>query len=415
MREGRSKRSSLLGLAICWSSVAMLACSEPDDERQQNCRPGRTIECYCMDGRRGSQRCFLDGSQYGPCQCSGDPVDDAGCVGAGCSDGRADDRDRSDLVSDRGCTGAGCDDDSGLDDRGETTDTGGLDTGVDRSEPDRGSGDTDSDDTGRDTVGPDIGPGSRLLGEDCDRASHCASDICLGLNMGAGFHSVCAAPCCHENECLFGFGCLQAGAGRYCLPSRIFPEGYTFTGATGASCGLTGNACKSGLCDSGRDECLGSCCTDAECVAFPCHWSSTGTTLRTFCDRAGLLWDYPHGWSCTDGMECHSGVCAQISPGVGQCAALCCTSSACPEGTGCGLVGGFGGAVVRACVPLTTGDQPNGAVCSDNGESCTSGHCVENSCRQLCCTDDNCVSPERCLPRETSEGILAPVCTPPDG
>ena len=232
--------------------------------------------------------------------------------------------------------------------------------------------------------------------------------------MGAGFHSVCATPCCHENECPFGFGCLQAGAGRYCLPSRIFPEGYTFTGVTGFSCGAGNHACKSGLCDTGRDMCLGSCCTDSDCDLLPCTWAHTGGTLRTFCDAYAIGY-LGHGESCYDGGQCYGGVCAFVPSVGGLCAALCCTSSACPAGTGCGLIGdAASGAVVRACVPLTTGDQPNGAECSDDGESCTSGHCVENRCRQLCCTDADCVSPERCLPREASEGVLAPVCTPPD-
>ena len=390
-----------------------VGCSDEQGDAEQSCRPGRTIECYCMDGRRGSQRCFIDGSQYGPCQCRDDSEEDAGCVGSGCAQDTIEDQRAPDGSSDPGCVGSSCVPDEVVEEPDQSTEEPDRRSDEDRSEEDPGR------DTGRDRADDDVATGSRLLGEDCDRASHCASDICLGFNMGAGFFSVCAEPCCHENECPFGFGCLQGGAGRYCLPSRIFPAGYTFTGATGESCGVTGDACKSGLCDGGRDECLGSCCTDDECVAFPCHWSQTGSTQRTFCDRNVFFDPYfedlAHGAGCVDGRQCHSGVCAETSPGVGQCAALCCSTSACPAGTGCGLVGGLGGAVTRACVPLTTGSSPNGSACSDDGESCLSGHCVENACRQLCCTDADCTSPERCLPRTTSEDVLAPVCTPPDG
>ena len=60
------------------------------------------------------------------------------------------------------------------------------------------------------------------------------------------------------------------------------------------------------------------------------------------------------------------------------------------------------------------GDVSDGAGCSDAGESCRGGHCIENLCRSLCCTDDDCVSPRRCLPRTTDEGVLAPVCANPE-
>ena len=84
--------------------------------------------------------------------------------------------------------------------------------------------------------------------------------------------------------CPYAFGCLQLQAGRYCLPSRIFPPGYTFTQPTGYSCGAGGNACKSGICDTEVDLCRGTCCTDADCDLAVGHWVYTNPSQRTYCD-----------------------------------------------------------------------------------------------------------------------------------
>lgn len=393
--------------AIC---CLLTACASSDGGGDgQSCTPGESVLCYCAGAARGAQRCLLDGAGFTPCECE------------------ADDRDAIDDPDPDGpCRGRLCEDvgdlrsiDTHEDDAGEN-DT--SDTESDPRTEDSAVADQATDsaeepvvvDSGADGEGRDVAAGSRRLGDDCDRAADCETDICFGLNMGAGFHSICVEPCCDERACPIGFGCLQAGAGRYCLPSRIFPAGYTFTGETGESCGVGNDACKSGICEISNDMCRGTCCGDADCNAAPCSWSVTGagTSNRTFCDPLALLGD-PDGSGCIDGRACRSGVCAEVSPGVGQCAGLCCTSGDCPTGTGCGLVAGLGDSVTRACVPLERGATRDGEPCADDGESCASGHCIEGACRRLCCLDGNCVGGERCLPRNSNEGVMVPVCVMP--
>ncbi len=397
--------------------LILSACSGEDSSGETTCDPGRSIECFCPDGLRGSQRCFTDGSSYGRCMCSGEvgDVDEADCRDRDCGDSITDPDleaahdEASEADESEDCGAAGCPEDLRWRDlppdtpEGET-----VDDEVDAPTVDT-TVDPDEEDDPSDAISV-----MRRLGETCERAAECDTDICLGLDMGGGLTTMCATPCCHEEECPYGFGCLQAGAGRYCLPARIFPDGrgYTLTSPTGESCGYLNNACKSGICETSNDMCRGTCCTDSDCGRAPCSWSTTGSSQRTFCDPLGLLRD-PVGSGCTSQWDCSTGVCVQVSPGVGQCASLCCTSFDCPGELGCGLVGNPGGDVVRACVALPTGDKSDGEACSDDGESCASGHCVEGHCRSLCCTDSNCTLPERCLPRDSNEGVMTPVCIRP--
>ena len=399
--------------------VATFGCSTDDESGGTICDPGRSIECFCVDGQSGSQRCFTDGSSYGRCMCSGNAEDggDTDCRGSNCEDLDTDPDfeatadESSELGTDSredDCGPAGCTEDLRWRDL-PTEDSGEGDSRH------TDEGDVPIPDTADDADPSDAISVMRRLGETCERAAECDTDICLGLDMGGGLTTMCATPCCHEEECPYGFGCLQAGAGRYCLPARIFPDGrgYTLTSPTGESCGYRNNACKSGICETSNDLCRGTCCTDRDCGAAPCSWSTTGSSSqRTFCDPLGLLRS-PVGSGCLNQFDCSTGVCVEVSPGVGQCASLCCTSSDCAGGTGCGLVGNPNGDVVRACVPLTTGDASDGEACSDDGESCASGHCVEGHCRRLCCTDSNCTLPERCLPRDSNEGVMTPVCIRP--
>jgi hypothetical protein len=364
------------------------------------CTAGQQIECTCTDGRRGAQRCRLDGTAFTTCHCEGPVGRDLG----------REDTDRTDLL------GGDAREDAGPGDDAATTD--GTEDRAPDPEPDAtpdAAPDVADEPPSDDPGGPDIERLARL-GEDCDRAGSCESDVCLGTSVGGTFYSVCAAPCCHEEECPVGFGCLQAGAGRYCLPSRIFPASFTFDRDTGEPCNDNPNACRSGICDSRANLCRGTCCTDDECISAPCHWSATGSSLRLWCDPLGLLSDFGvTGDSCTSEFSCLHGICAQSgSPPSFRCAAPCCGNGDCPGGTMCGLVAGIGGAVVRACVENPTGSAADGTPCSDDGESCAGGHCIEGACRRVCCTDADCGGGgQRCLPR-TYEDVLVPVCTRPD-
>jgi hypothetical protein len=223
----------------------------------------------------------------------------------------------------------------------------------------------------------------------------------------------CTTPCCHEEECPAGFGCLQKGAGRYCLPGRLFGPGYTLDRPTGVACADAPNSCKSGLCEQrgdGGSLCRGTCCTDGQCLAAPCRWSRAGQVLRTFCDPLGILMGQGRtGDPCRDETDCHSGVC--VAPG--RCADLCCRTAECVGGTVCGFVGGIGDSVVRACVPSGGGGTASGQECLEDAD-CTSGNCIEGTCREVCCLDQHCAGGDACRPRPGIEPFLATVCVPPD-
>lgn len=390
---------SLVGLL----AGVLLGCTTQDtDSSSPVCRAGESVYCQCRDGSSGTQACRDDGSGYEPCDCSirnrdsGSPADVEG----------------DETTSE----------DAEIDAVDQAFDETVEDTAVDVVEDAQGDDVVDISPDRSDVLPPDVSvdpPNEpeadapvimRELGEDCSSASECESGICLSFEVGGDPVAVCTEPCCHEETCPYAFGCLQLAAGRYCLPSRIFPPGYTFTQPTGTSCGVDGNACKSGICDSSADLCRGTCCTDSDCDLAICHWVFTNPSHRTYCDpvATALTYDLRTGQPCSNPMDCRSGVCINVS-GAGQCADLCCSPSTCPGATTCGLVEGDGPSYVRACVPLPTGDIGEGLPCDDDGESCGTGNCFEGVCRRLCCLDSDCPS-GRCLPRLSSEGVLAPVC-----
>jgi len=233
---------------------------------------------------------------------------------------------------------------------------------------------------------------------------------------------VCSALCCSELDCPQGFGCLYFSGVQLCLPSRIFPAGWEFTAPVGASCGPAGNSCRSGLCYVQQDRCMQSCCTDADCGQAPCSWSSTGSTLRSFCDGAALLGDWPGAFCSGMPHECMSGICLPDagSPLGGICAAPCCSERDCPAGLGCAQVAGpWGasgarGAIAYACVELARGQGGPGDQCAgpDDGGSCSSGLCVEGRCSSTCCTDAHCPAGFVCQVAANGEGSYIRACLP---
>lgn len=259
--------------------------------------------------------------------------------------------------------------------------------------------------------------GRQPLGGPCQRAFHCQSDMCLSEpnNREQGF---CASVCCSEADCPQGFGCLYYNGLRACFPSRLFPTN-NFSTSAGGACGGGVNDCRTGLCADNR--CLGSCCTDRDCLGAACVWLPTdANSARLACDRPNLLGG-PAGSLCNSDLDCQNRVCvAAPEPQggfAGICVDTCCTHGDCPANLGCGQVLGLGGHIISACVPLERGGFVDGANCQ-RSEECVSGHCVEGQCRQPCCRDRDfnpaCREGERCLPRQTIEGNLMRVCTPPD-
>jgi len=253
------------------------------------------------------------------------------------------------------------------------------------------------------------------LGSDCRRAAECETALCVEVQIADLRSTVCSRPCCGEADCPIGFGCLYLGGLRLCLPSRIYPPGYDFTASVNQSCGLGGNACRSGLCDVRADRCLGACCTDRDCIGGEaCRWLTAGNSIRATCDLP-LLGDGRTGAPCGSELACRSGVCIPVpvpNSGLpGRCADMCCTHRDCPAGAGCGQVQAFDGTLASACVPLVPGPGADDARCGI-GDSCASGLCADGVCRQPCCRDADCEADRRCLPRNNGEGTLVRACVP---
>ena len=260
------------------------------------------------------------------------------------------------------------------------------------------------------------------LGDDCPRGDACASGMCEGLTVAGQPAQICTSLCCSEFDCPAGTGCLYFSGVQLCLPSRIFPPGWEFTAAVGQSCGPGGNSCRSGLCYVQDDRCMQSCCTNADCGAAPCSWSSTGNTLRSFCDGVALLGDPPGAFCDGTPFGCQSGICLPDanSPIGGVCAAPCCSEQDCPGSQGCVQVAGpWGpvgaqGSITYACLEVPRGQQPLGEACAgpDDGAACVSGLCVTGLCSRTCCADASCPAGFTCQPASNGEGGYVRACLP---
>ncbi len=265
---------------------------------------------------------------------------------------------------------------------------------------------------------PDPEPQNLPLGADCPRGSACASDLCVEVAVAGRPYAVCATPCCAETDCPLGFGCQYLRGVKLCVPSRIYPPGYTFDRAAGQPC--AGNGCQSGLCDVGRDRCLAACCTDLDCGGLACVWTPTGGGPRAICEPlpfgAGRTGD-----GCFGDLDCRSRICVPYdqAPGgaPGVCADPCCTHEDCFGQDTCGRVAAYEGrtvtGVVSACVPVPRGPGADGSPCQD-GAQCAGTECIEGACTRPCCVDADCLAGRRCLPRPTPEGVFARVCATPD-
>ncbi len=392
--------------ALVATLIGLAGCAAGGAGEGVVCRPGESAVCICASGSQGTFECRDDGRGFTTCECG---------------------RDLPDYVP----TPEDARDDTG----GAEVDAQTLPDVIDEAQPDVVDPPDVTDEPEPDVIDlpdvtdepePDIvdppdvtdepdvtSPGSLALGDDCERSSDCATGICLGVAVAGVEHSVCTEPCCHEAECPLGFGCLRLGAGRWCLPSRIYPPGYSFTSPTGASCGIGGNACQSGICEASNDLCRGTCCTDADCGVAPCHWTVTGASQSLYCDPLALLNGFGRtGDPCFIETDCQHGICVPSPVSGYVCAEPCCGPHDCTPNTTCGLVQGVGGSLARACVPQPPGPLANGEACSDTGESCVGGHCIDGMCRTACCLDSDCATTDACRPAYTPEGVVGMFCMP---
>ncbi len=109
-----------------------------------------------------------------------------------------------------------------------------LDPDAAQLDPDAARADPDANRPAPDAApDPDAAVAPRALGEVCERAADCESDICLEVAVNRQPHVVCASLCCSENDCPLGFGCLYFQGARFCMPADIYPPGFDFTASAG--------------------------------------------------------------------------------------------------------------------------------------------------------------------------------------
>lgn len=208
----------------------------------------------------------------------------------------------------------------------------------------------------------------RALGEPCQTASECASNLCAG--EGAAFR--CTQPCKTLQQCQNGQACIMlAGGGGGCFDVDQKD--------IGEPCDSSG-ACKSQQCvsfDNGASYvCADTCQNDTNC---PCGMRCGAVTAGgSRCIPAPKLGCVPESQPCAADSECSSGAC---SPTKNVCVHVCSIFQ--PVGA-CGV--GLG------CQPFST-SAPEGE-CKAAGPNAVGKACGQNNaCQTLFCLDNHCAQP----------------------
>jgi hypothetical protein len=261
---------------------------------------------------------------------------------------------------------------------------------------------------------PNSGVGPAELGERCQDALDCASQICVPLSNA---ESVCTEQCSvQQNNCPGGFGCVP-----------VSEQGDMGVCIAGSRKGL-GEACQNSiectsfLCISvpSRGQLCSEQCTvgSGDCGAgYDCVAAVAGGGL---CVPAGSVTDpipqpqpqpqpgvkKPDGAICGTAEECQSNLCANTG-NVNTCLARCeLANPVCAEGFDCLPVNGtdFGACVHRPRGPL-------GAPCSESSE-CQSNICATAGetqfCTELCDPAVGCGEGFDCVPA----GEIQHACQP---
>lgn len=199
---------------------------------------------------------------------------------------------------------------------------------------------------------------------DCCQGSACVSGTCIGCGLTG-------EPCC-AGACNSG---LDVCANNQCVPCGGANEPCCSGGTCGAGSGLT---CQNGTCQSPPAACGGNqqpCCLNSSCdPGYQCVASS--------CQPCGQIGEYCCDGACASGLACTNGQCAQPPIECGNAAGEpCCSGNVCAQGLACDTSTGL---CQTAC-----GD--NGEICCHGG-TCNGGlSCVNNICEcgyegTACCT-----------------------------
>jgi hypothetical protein len=182
------------------------------------------------------------------------------------------------------------------------------------------------------------------------------------------------------------------------------------TKAPGESC-TVGTDCRSGLCESNR--CTDTCCLPTDCKNGTfCRLRNIGTHRGFACDVLGPgSADASAGSNCFSGTpnSCQSNLCYDT-----RCRQTCCGSKTCADqGFTAGacqvlLAANDAGTDRVTFCYTTTGTKAAGESCNELLEECRTGFCDPDTgkCAELCCTDADCVGPNKCRPASKGDRIL---------
>ncbi len=243
-------------------------------------------------------------------------------------------------------------------------------------------------------------------------------------------------PNCNGRQCGAdgcGDSCGTCGTGTSCNDSAgtCEPTGQDCTpNCSGKECGPDGCRGFCGTCDDGFvcDTAAGSCnpgnctadCTSLACGPDPvCGQSCGGCDAGSIC-QSGACVDsgggdsVPVGAPCTDDSHCNGGTCITEAMGAtgGYCSVLGCSSTGCPAGSDCFLLGEN-----EVCLTTCSGDTcRSGYACYDPGACWVAdggggGGCTPESCTDgtFCASNGECVS----TPPDMPQGPV-PSCSLPD-
>jgi len=159
---------------------------------------------------------------------------------------------------------------------------------------------------------------------------------------------------------------------------------------TGAFCGdsavLTDKYTKNA--DPSGPKCTKPCCTSEDCPdSMICIGTGTGGSYCVAPNATSRpkLGTESGGSSCAAGSECRSGLCLG-----GKCADTCCRSAQCAAGSKCTVMP-VDTISVFACG--TAGAIADKGSCNESEPfECSSGQCINGSCRPKCCGRANAMS-----------------------
>lgn len=205
---------------------------------------------------------------------------------------------------------------------------------------------------------------------DCVQGEDCTNGACQKATGTPTY-------CCDNAGCPAGKGCISKAN-----LSGICPK------SCKAHCDCDqGEACVSGLCQSGPLIGKTYCCNKPGCPIGEYCYNSNGqfdqcpmTNCKSPCD-------------CSQGEDCRSGVCIPTQPPV-----YCCSKAGCPSGTAC----------------QNSSNQwdkcPNQNACKSpcdcpQGEDCFNGQCVGIFPAAYCCSNVGCPVGQSCIDSNNQAGV----------